>query len=54
MSTPQPAVLHWSDLEDKEILDLIPNLATTDNWILHTQPLGASNKPSPPLERRSW
>jgi len=47
-------VINWSDLDDKEKLDLIPTLAATDNWIPLTQLLGASNKPSPPLERRSW
>jgi len=36
MSTPQPTVINWSGLDDKEKLDLIPILATIDNWILLT------------------
>ena len=56
MLTPQPTVINWSDLDDKEKLDLIPTLATTDNWILLTHPQGTSNKlePSPPSENRRW
>jgi len=49
MSTPQPTVINWSGLDDKEKLDLIPTLAATDNWILPTQPIGASNKTQPPF-----
>jgi len=52
--TPQPTVINWSGLDEKEKLDLISTLAVTDNWILLTYPLGASNKPSPPSERHSW
>ena len=54
MSTPQSTVINWSGLDDIEKLDLIPTLAATANWILLIQTLGASNKPQPPLERRSW
>jgi len=49
ITTPQPTVINWSVLDDKEKLDLIPNLSATDNWILLTHPLGASNKPQPPF-----
>jgi len=42
-------VINWSGLDGKEKLDLIPTLAATDNWILLTRPLGASNKPQPPF-----
>ena len=45
--TPQPMVIDWSGLDDKEKLDLIPTFSTTDNWILLTQPLGVSNKTQP-------
>jgi len=47
--TPQPMVINWSGLDDQEKLDLIPTLSTTDNWILLTQPIGASNKTQPPF-----
>jgi len=42
-------VIDWSGIDDKEKLDLIPNLCATDNWILLTQPLGASNKTQAPF-----
>ena len=47
IATPQPMVINWPGLNDKERSELIPTLSTTDNWILLTHPLGASNKPSP-------
>jgi len=37
-------------LDNQEKLDLILTLSTTDNWILLTQPLGASNKTQPPFQ----
>jgi len=46
--TPQPMVINWSVLDDTEKLDLISTLSITDNWILLTQQLGASNKIQPP------
>jgi len=49
LSTPQPTVMNWFGLDDKEKLDLFPTLAATDNWILLTQPLGARNKTQPPF-----
>jgi len=49
ISTPQPTVINWSGLDDKEKLDLIHTLSTTDNWILLTH----ARKPSPLSERRS-
>ena len=36
IATPQPTVISWSGLDEKEKLDLIPTLAATDNWILLT------------------
>jgi len=47
IATPQPMVINWSGLDDKEKLDLIPALTATDNWILLTHPLGANNKTQP-------
>jgi len=46
--TPEPIVINWSGLDDKEKLDLIPTLSTTDNGFLLTQPLGVSNETQPP------
>jgi len=54
IATPQPTVINWSGLDDKEKLDLTPTLSATHNWILLTHTLGASNKTQPPFERRSW
>ena len=47
--TTQPMVVNWGGLNDTERLQLKPILSSTDNWILLTQPLGASNKTLPPL-----
>jgi len=49
IATPHPTVINWSGLDDREKLDLIPTLSSTDNWILLTHPLGASNKTQPPF-----
>jgi len=54
ISTPQPTVIKLSGLEEKEKLHLIPTLSATDNWILLTQPLGVTTKPSPPSGWSSW
>ena len=43
-ATPQPTVINWSGLDDKEKRDLIPALTSADNWILLTHPSGANNK----------
>jgi len=48
-ATPQPTVINWPGLNDKEKAELIPTLSTTNNWILLTHPQGASNKSQPPL-----
>jgi len=48
-ATPQPTVINWQGLNDKEKAELIPTLSTTDNWILLTHPQGASNKSQPPF-----
>jgi len=48
-TTPQPTVINWPGLNDKEKAELIPTLSTTDNWILLTHPQGASNKSQPPF-----
>jgi len=48
-ATPQPTVINWPGLNDKEKAELIPTLSTTDNWILLTHPQGASIKSQPPL-----
>jgi len=48
-ATPQPIVINWPGLNDKEKAESIPTLSTTDNWILLTHPQGASNKSQPPL-----
>jgi len=48
--SPQPIVINWPGLTDKEKTELIPTLSTTDNWILLTHPLGAKNKSQPPLK----
>ena len=42
-------VINWPGLNDKEKTELTPILASTDNWILLTYPLGAKNKSQPPL-----
>jgi len=47
--SPQPTVINWPGLNDKEKTELIPTLTSTDNWILLTHPLGAKNKSQPPL-----
>jgi len=49
IATPQPTIINWSGLDDKEKLNLIPTLSASDNWILLTHPLGANNKPQPPF-----
>jgi len=43
-------VINWSGLDEKEKSDLIPALSATDNWILLTHPLEASNKTQPPFK----
>jgi len=48
-ANPQPIVIIWRGLNDKEKTELIPTLSTTDNWTLLTHPQGASNKSQPPL-----
>jgi len=48
-ATPQPTVINWPGLKDKEKAELIPTLSTTDNWILLTHAQGASNKTQPPF-----
>jgi len=48
-SSPQPTVINWPGLNDKEKTELIPSLSSTDNWILLTHPLGDKNKSQPPL-----
>jgi len=42
-------VITWGGLNDAEQQQLKPILSSTDNWILLTQPLGASNKTLAPL-----
>ena len=42
-------VIDWGGLNDAEQQQLKPILSSTDNWILLTQPLGASNKTLAPL-----
>jgi hypothetical protein len=37
-------VINWAGLNDKKKTELMPTLASTDNWILLTYPLGAKNK----------
>jgi len=54
IATPQQTVINWSGLDEKEKLDLIPTLTASDNWILLTQPLGASNKTHPPFREAQW
>ena len=49
LPSPQPLVINWPGLNDKEKIELIPILASTENWILLTYPLGAKNKSQPPL-----
>jgi len=49
IATPQPTVINWSGLDDKETRDLTPALTATDDWILLTHPLGANNKIQPPF-----
>jgi hypothetical protein len=48
-ASPQPMVINWPGLNDKEKTELIPTLSTTDNWILFTHQLGAK---TPLLENR--
>jgi len=48
-ASPQPMVINWPGLNDKEKTELIPTLSTTDNSFLLTHPLGAKNKSQPPL-----
>jgi len=43
-ASPQPMVINWPGLNDKEKTELIPTLSTTDNWILLTHPRGTKNK----------
>jgi len=47
--SPQPMVINWPGLNDEEKTELIPTLSATDDWILLTHPLGATNKSKPPL-----
>jgi len=47
---PQLTVINWPGLNDKESVELIPTLSTTDNWILLTHPKETSNKSQPHLE----
>jgi len=47
--TPQPMIINWPGLNDKEKAELIPALSITDNWILLTHPLGTRNKSQPPF-----
>jgi len=54
IATPQPTVINWSGLDDKEKLEITPTLFATDNWILLTHLLGTSNKTSPISERHNW
>jgi len=49
IATPQPTVINWSGLDDKEKLELTRTLSATDSWILLTHPLGTSNKNQPPF-----
>jgi len=35
--TPQPVIINWPGLNEKEISELIPTLLLTDNWILLTK-----------------
>jgi len=49
IATPQPTVINWPGLNDKEKAELIPTLSTTDNWILLTHK-GLVTNPSPPSE----
>jgi len=53
IATPQPMVINWPGLNDKEKSELIPTLSTTDNWILLPYPQGTSNKPQPPSENHT-
>jgi len=48
-ANPQPMVINWPGLNDKEKTELIPTLSTTDNWILLTHSQEASNKSQPSL-----
>jgi len=50
IASPQPMVINWPGLTDKEKTELIPTLFITDTWILLTHPLGAKNKSQPSLE----
>ena len=48
--TPQPMIINWPGLNDKEKAELIPTLSITDNWILLTHPLRTRNKSQPPFK----
>jgi len=48
---PQPTVIKWPGLNDKEKAELIPTLSTTDNWILLTHAQGARNKTQHPCRK---
>jgi len=48
--TPQPMIINWPGLNEKEKSELIPTLLITDNWILLTHPLGTVNKSQPPFK----
>jgi len=45
--TPQPMVINWPGLNDKEKAELCPTLSITNTWILLTHPLGTRNKSQP-------
>jgi len=47
--TPQPMIINWPGLNDKEKSELISTLSTTDKWILLTHPQGAGNQTQPPF-----
>jgi len=48
--TPQPTIINWPGLNEKEKSELIPTVLITDNWILLTHPLGTGNKSQPPFK----
>jgi len=50
IASPQPMVINWQGLTDKEKTELIPTLSTADNWILLTHPLELKTNPIPPLK----
>jgi len=45
--TPQPMIINWPGLNNKEKSELIPTLFITDNWIILTHPPGTRNKSQP-------